>query len=126
MKNLFIFAIVIGIDQFLKFALFDYAHLNSGIAFGLLSQTPAPLTFLYGLVLFGLVLFLIVKKPANVGWIFILAGVASNFIDRLRLGAIIDPIIIGQLPAFNLADMAIIGGIILITYIAIKNPQTVN
>jgi signal peptidase II len=40
-----------------------------------------------------------------------LGGAAGNLADRLRHGAIVDFIVIGRWPVFNLADAAIVGGI---------------
>lgn len=39
-----------------------------------------------------------------------LGGAAGNLADRLRLGAIVDFIVVGCWPPFNLADAAIVGG----------------
>jgi lipoprotein signal peptidase len=40
-----------------------------------------------------------------------LGGAAGNIADRLRLGAIVDFIVIGRWPPFNLADVAIVMGV---------------
>jgi signal peptidase II len=40
-----------------------------------------------------------------------LGGAAGNIADRLRHGAIVDFIAIGRCPPFNLADVAIVGGV---------------
>jgi signal peptidase II len=40
-----------------------------------------------------------------------LGGAAGNLADRLRHGAIVDFIVVGRWPPFNLADAAIVGGI---------------
>jgi signal peptidase II len=40
-----------------------------------------------------------------------LGGAAGNLADRLRLGAIVDFIVVGRWPPFNLADAAIVGGV---------------
>jgi signal peptidase II len=40
-----------------------------------------------------------------------LGGAAGNLADRLRRGAIVDFIVIGRWPPFNLADAAIVGGV---------------
>jgi signal peptidase II len=39
-----------------------------------------------------------------------LAGAAGNLADRLIRGAVVDFVAIGRWPAFNLADVAIVGG----------------
>ena len=40
-----------------------------------------------------------------------LGGAAANIADRLRRGAVVDFIVIGRWPPFNLADAAIVLGI---------------
>jgi signal peptidase II len=40
-----------------------------------------------------------------------LGGAAGNVADRLRRGAIVDFIVIGRWPPFNLADAAIVAGV---------------
>jgi signal peptidase II len=42
-----------------------------------------------------------------------LGGIAGNFIDLIRRDGIVDFIAIGPWPVFNLADMAIVGGLAL-------------
>ena len=46
----------------------------------------------------------------------ILGGTIGNLIDRLRFGGVTDFISIGIWPAFNLADSAIVVGVILFAY----------
>jgi signal peptidase II len=48
---------------------------------------------------------------ARAGLVVALAGATSNLCDRLRRGAVIDFIALGWWPAFNLADVAIVGGV---------------
>ena len=43
-----------------------------------------------------------------------LGGAAGNIVDRLRRGAIVDFIAIGRWPPFNLADAAIVVGVVLL------------
>jgi signal peptidase II len=42
---------------------------------------------------------------------FALGGAAGNLADRWRHGGIIDFIVVGRWPLFNLADAAIVGGV---------------
>ena len=46
----------------------------------------------------------------------LLGGAVGNLIDRIRLGAVVDFIDVGAWPVFNLADSAVVVGIIIIIY----------
>lgn len=57
-------------------------------------------------------------------------AVGNNLIDRLRLGHVTDflyfhklPIINRPWPAFNIADMAIVGGVILLGWVILREGQ---
>ena len=56
------------------------------------------------------------RQPAAIQVIFglITAGAMGNLLDRLRLGYVVDFIDLGWWPVFNVADMAIVGGAILL------------
>jgi signal peptidase II len=49
-----------------------------------------------------------------------LGGAAGNLADRLRHGAIVDFIVIGRWPVFNLADAAIVVGVGLLVWSFVK------
>ncbi len=49
-----------------------------------------------------------------------LGGAAGNLADRLRHGAIVDFIVVGRWPPFNLADAAIVGGVGLLVLSFVK------
>ena len=50
-----------------------------------------------------------VLMPIGIG--MLIGGAAGNVLDRLRRGAIVDFIVIGPWPVFNLADAAIVAGV---------------
>lgn len=52
-------------------------------------------------------------RPAVIGLGLAAGGAASNLLDRIRLGAVVDFIRIGRWPAFNIADAALTGAILL-------------
>ncbi len=58
---------------------------------------------------------------------FILGGALGNLIDRVRLGYVVDFLDFHALgyhwPAFNVADMAITGGAILIVWDSLRKPK---
>ncbi|MFC2073189.1 signal peptidase II [Chloroflexota bacterium] len=101
-----------------------YIH-NTGAAFGLFQGQSFALTIV---ALIGIVVLLVfalfiyrrfplfdsrLGKPA---FGLVLGGTVGNLIDRLRLGYVTDFIDIGIWPAFNIADSAIVVGVILFSY----------
>ena len=106
--------------------LFRLTHIhNTGAAFGLFQDQSFPLTIvaIIGTVVLPLFVLLFSRrfpfldnrlgKPA-LG--LVLGGTAGNLIDRLRLGYVTDFIDIGIWPTFNIADSAIVIGVILFSY----------
>lgn len=96
---------------------------NTGMAFGLFSDSSSPLAFwlltLVSAAVLVAVAFLVWKDRTasslgSVGLAIILGGAAGNLVDRLARGKVIDflDFYIGRhhWPAFNLADSAIVIG----------------
>lgn len=46
----------------------------------------------------------------------LLGGAAGNLVDRIRLGAVVDFIDFGFWPVFNIADIAVVAGAVLLIY----------
>jgi len=98
---------------------------NTGAAFGLFYGQSFPLTVvaLVGVVIILLyALFLRRRFPlldyrlTNSALGLILGGTIGNLIDRLRFGYITDFIDVGIWPIFNIADSAIVVGVIIFAY----------
>ena len=105
-----LFILFVAFDQISKLLALKYSQpaFNSGIAFGVGENIP-----LLAILIIFLVLFLSVGiGRSGFGEIFLLAGGAGNILDRLIYGKIVDWIKFGSL-WFNLADVYIVGGIIL-------------
>ncbi len=94
---------------------------NPGAAFGILPYR----TTLFILVTIAVMVFIFYylrKLPSHyrlmrLGLTFMLAGAAGNLIDRLRIGYVIDFINLNFWPpVFNVADVAIVIGIIVFVY----------
>ena len=145
--------VVIAVDQISKFALssalpeygsvpvingfFNLVHVrNRGMAFGLMNQPGHGLQF-YFLVAatigaIALLLFWFRKmkdqdRKITIGLGLILGGAIGNFIDRIRLGEVVDflDFYAGSYhwPAFNAADTAITAGILwLAVYSIFRKP----
>jgi len=90
---------------------------NSGVAFGLASGGGAGLVVLVGLAL-AVVAYLFARDPTRWGmWTaagLLAGGALGNLADRIRADAVTDYIQIGAWPAFNLADVAVTVGVILL------------
>jgi signal peptidase II len=49
-------------------------------------------------------------------------GAIGNLADRIRVDAVTDYIAIGSWPAFNLADVAVTAGVLLLAYAYVREP----
>jgi signal peptidase II len=101
-----------------------YVH-NTGAVFGLFPDQSFPLAIVALIsivVLLFFALFIYRRFPfldSRLGKLalgLVLGGTAGNLIDRLRFGYVTDFIDIGIWPAFNIADSAIVVGVILFAY----------
>jgi len=92
---------------------------NEGLMLGFLSENQAFVVFIMAFAVHSLYNFLkeeefLTKKthliiPAGL----ILGGALGNLVDRMTRGFVIDFISIGDWPVFNIADAAVVTGIIL-------------
>jgi signal peptidase II len=100
----------------------DLTHVrNTGVAFGVLSGAGTPLLAVIGVALLALLVFF--ARRASTPWMWlpvgtVLGGALGNLIDRAREGTVIDWIDPIFWPAFNLADAAIVVGVLGILYVA--------
>jgi signal peptidase II len=95
---------------------FTLTH-NRGIAFGLAGGAGPPLVVVT-LVALGVVGYLFSRNPAR-PWMWVavgllVGGALGNLVDRVRLGHVTDFIDLPPWPPFNLADVAITFGVILL------------
>jgi len=110
--------------------LFRLTHIhNTGAAFGLFQDQSFLLTIV---AIVGIVVVLLLalffsrrfpfldNRLGKLALGLVLGGTAGNLIDRLRLGYVTDFIDIGIWPAFNLADSAIVVGVILFAYLLLS------
>lgn len=109
---------------------------NFGAAFGFLSQTPEIFRDLFFLMIpptACLIILYILKGVKNNDTMQILAlssvfaGALGNYLDRLRFRYVIDFVDFhyGEFswPAFNIADMAIVGGVMFLVFIMLKETK---
>ncbi len=98
---------------------------NTGAAFGLFQGQSLPLTIvaLVGVAALLLYVFFFYRKlpflDNRLGKLalgLVLGGTVGNLIDRIYLGYVTDFIAVSIWPAFNIADSAIVVGVIILAY----------
>ena len=101
---------------------------NTGVAFGLASGGGARLVLLTILAL-AVVSYVFWRDPTRPGlWVaagLLAGGALGNLADRVRADAVTDYVQIGSWPAFNLADVAVTAGVLVLaaSYLWEKEPQ---
>jgi len=95
------------------------AH-NTGVAFGLAGGAGVGLV-LVTLAALALIAYVFGRDPERKGmWVavgLLAGGALGNLIDRLVAGEVTDYIVVGSWPPFNLADIAITAGVVLMVLI---------
>jgi signal peptidase II len=99
---------------------------NTGVAFGLAGGAGAPLVVVT-LVALGVVVYLFARNPTRPGmWIaagLLLGGAIGNLVDRVRADAVTDFIDLPPWPPFNLADMAITAGVVVLVLLYLRDAE---
>lgn len=110
---------------------------NFGAAFGVLAQTPAVFREFFFLAMpplaCGLILYILwglkeKQTPQMVALSFIFGGALGNYLDRVQYHYVVDFIDFHfynrqTWPAFNIADMAIVCGVIALVYLILKEHE---
>ncbi len=100
---------------------------NDGVAFGLAGGGGILVIALSMFALVALGAF-IATAPDRLGtWLaggLILGGALGNLLDRLRLGHVTDFILLPNWPAFNIADMSITVGVVLLAWTVIRHDDS--
>ena len=87
---------------------------NSGAAFGLFPEGTLAFLVTSAVVASLLFAYLLSRRPQGLkawGSTLILGGALGNFIDRARLGYVLDLFALGNFPVFNVADTALVLGV---------------
>ena len=99
---------------------------NHGVAFGLAGGAGAPLIAVT-LVALGVVVYLFARNPARRGmWVatgLLAGGAIGNLADRVRAGSVTDFVDLGSWPPFNLADVAITAGVLLLVLLYLRDSE---
>jgi signal peptidase II len=93
---------------------------NSGVAFSMFSGGGTVVVLVAVLALGALLAFFVTNIHRRLVWLptgLLLGGAAGNLIDRLRHGGVTDFIHLPHWPAFNLADMAITVGVVVLVLV---------
>jgi signal peptidase II len=97
---------------------------NTGVAFGLFKDL-GPIFVVVAVVVIAMIVIYQQQVPEG-AWLVRLAlglqlgGATGNLIDRLRLGHVVDFIHLHFWPVFNVADMSIVGGVILLAFTMLR------
>jgi signal peptidase II len=99
---------------------------NSGVAFGLAGGAGVGLVVVTALAL-GVVGYLFSRNPTR-PWMWVAVGLLAggaigNLVDRVRHDVVTDYIDLPHWPPFNLADMAIIAGVVLLVLLYMSDAE---
>ena len=101
------------------------AH-NSGVAFGLAGDAGIGL-ILVTLVALAVVAYLFARNPTRPGmWVavgLVAGGALGNLVDRIRADHVTDFIHVSSWPAFNLADVSISAGVIMLVLLYLRDAE---
>jgi signal peptidase II len=99
---------------------------NRGVAFGLAGGAGAPLIAIT-LAALGVVLYLFARNPSRPGmWVatgLLAGGAIGNLVDRVRADAVTDFVDLAPWPPFNLADVAITAGVVLLVLLYLRDSE---
>jgi len=93
---------------------------NTGVAFGFLAGSGAPVYIATGIALLALIGYLLARPDKWMLWLptgMLVGGAISNLIDRITRGSVVDFIKLPHWPAFNIADMNITFGVIILVIV---------
>lgn len=96
---------------------------NTGVAFSMFSGGGPIVVIIACVALAALLAFFATHLKTRLIWLptgMLLGGAAGNLIDRIRLGWVTDFIKIPHWPAFNVADIAVTLGVIVLVFVLEK------
>jgi signal peptidase II len=100
---------------------------NRGVAFGLAGGAGIGLVVVT-LAALGLIVYLFARDPGRRGmWLasgLVAGGALGNLADRIFAGEVTDYIAIGSWPPFNVADVAISCGVVLLVLIYLRDAES--
>jgi signal peptidase II len=131
-----VFVLVVALDQLTKHTLGTWIepgqvrHVipgvtlvyerNTGVAFSFLAGTGALVYAVTAIALIALVAFMTARPARRLLWLptgMLVGGAVGNLIDRITLGSVIDFIKLPHWPSFNVADMSITFGVVILVFV---------
>lgn len=110
----FLLIALVIFDRILKLLFLSNASYNSGGIFGIFSHSPL-IFILLSLLFIALLIFSFFRFPREqLGITLILAGIFSLLIDRIFYRGVIDFIHVWFIPLFNLGDIFIVLGVLIL------------
>jgi signal peptidase II len=118
--SIFLFIFLVFADQFSKYLIRQtggFYVCNKNLAFGV--NVPDYLFYPVWIVIVLVVFYFLPKNGSlmslgSAAFIFVLSGALGNILDRFYFGCVIDFVDLKFWPIFNLADIFIIAGVIII------------
>ncbi len=115
-----------SIEQFFRF----FHTTNTGAAFGILQDANTILAVIASIVTVVVIYFNHILPADNrilrVALGLQLGGIVGNLLDRIQLGHVTDFLDFGPWPVFNIADTALVSGVILLGYLMLFKPESVK
>ena len=99
---------------------------NDGVAFGRLSGSPVVVALLVGAAVAGLLAYFLTHLDADGVWLptgLLVGGAAGNAIDRASGGSVTDFVKVPHWPAFNVADIAITLGVLILLVVVERDAR---
>ena len=99
---------------------------NEGVAFGVLGGGGALVTVVVAAAVGALLVYFALHADKPLAWLptgMLIGGSLGNIVDRAREGAVTDFLKVPHWPAFNVADMAITFGVVLLVYVLEGAPR---
>ena len=99
---------------------------NTGVAFGLLSDGGDAIAVFVAVAVLALLAYFAVHASRDWLWLpvgMVVGGAVGNFVDRAGGEGVVDFIDPVAWPAFNLADVAIVVGMLGVLYVSERRPE---
>ena len=98
---------------------------NEGVAFSALRGAGTLVAIIIAAAVLALVVYFATHATKPLVWLptgMLVGGAVGNIVDRVRQGYVTDFVKLPAWPAFNVADMAITFGVILLVYVVERPP----